>query len=322
MKTYLSLILIFLSSTLAIAQKPLKRTELSQDFFLTKVETGGQQLLTKYKGVTLAYNKVRKELLMYGEIDDQYIIFLEKIAFTGRFYPDRFKGCTFADGKVSLCSQVPDRATVICNIFTWEKETMKFEKEESYDLSQIQTERAAGLVKSGKVNEALLTYDSVQYSDSYYDAVKTGVELLQAAAPAASEMAGRRRFKEAADLIKRVLAFKGWKFLQETKTEADLKARFGKSLHGMTYAQLEKIIEDYCRYLAEGRMYDDAIALIGTHRKFFPSNTNMMLYLGDAWYGKKDKQKASDSYKAYVAKMKEQKREKDVPYTVQQRIID
>jgi hypothetical protein len=217
---------------------------------------------------------------------------------------------------------VPEKATVICNIFTWEKETMKFEKEESYDLSKLQTDRAGALLQAGKVKEALLTYDSVQFAPSYYDATQVGIGLLKGAGASANDLSARRRFKEAADIVKQVLAFKGLKFLQETKTEAELKTRFGKSLHGMTYSELEEILLAMCRNLLEGRLYDDAIAQIFAYRKFFPSNPDFLLYLGDSWYGKKDKQKASDTYQNYVQKMKELKREKDIPYTVPQRIIN
>lgn len=306
--------------TKATAQSPMLRSELGSNFFLTHVEDGGNRLLSKYKGISLAYDKKKKELLMYGEIDETHIILLEKVAFSGSFNPDQFQRAVFSDGKISLCSQVSGKATVLCEIFAWQKESMKFEKEESTDLSQLQTIRADALLKGGKVAEALATYDSVQYADQYYDARKTGVALLLGARPVADELVARRKFKEAADLVRKVLAFKGWKFLAETKTEADLRTIFGKNLHGLTYNDFAKIVHDYCSWLNEARQYDAAIAEIGQYRRFFTDDPDYFLFLGDAWYGKKDKTKYGEAYQTYVDMMKARKKEKDIPYTVTQRL--
>jgi hypothetical protein len=47
-----------------------------------------------------------------------------------------------------------------------------------------------------------------------------------------------------------------------------------------------------------------------------------LLTSADSWYAKKDKSKASELYVKYTAKMKELKKEKDIPYYVPQRIIN
>lgn len=300
----------------------MKRSELSKDYLLFHIDDGGNRMLSKYPGVSIACQLNKNDLYLYGEMEGDMILFLERIPFSGRFYPKNFKSAGFAGGKVSLCSQVEGKATVICNIFAWASETMKFEKEESYDLSKIQTDRANNLLSSGKTTEAMATFDSVMYASVYYDSVEVGIHLLTSAYKESEALATRRKFKEGAGLIERVLKFKGLGFIESAKSSTELETKFGKALHGMTYENLGNIIASYCKYYVDARLYDNAITIANRYKRLFPKNTDLLLYLGDAWYAKKDKAKASEAYQLYTDKMKEKKKEKDIPSYVPPRITN
>ena len=307
-----------------LAQKGMKKTELSKDFFLADVVTNGAKMFeVKYQSACIAYNKKNKEYLLYGDANGTDIIFLEKIPNVAlHFYPEKFVSCTFKEGKVYLASQVTDRATVITGIFNWKDEHLVWEKEESYDLSELQVARAQALVKSNKVPEAMATYDSVQYAEHYYDAQTVGIELLLASKKTIGDYTSKKKYKESADLTDKILAFKGMKWLPDLKAEADLKTAIGKNLHGLTYPDLQTYIEGYTKNLLEAKQYDKTVEKVNFYWKYFTGSVDLLLNLADAWYAKKDKTKASEFYVKYRDLMKQTKKEKDIPYYVPQRIIE
>src|SRR5687767_12574494 len=134
---FFSLIALF---TCVNAQKAMKKTELSSDYLLMDVNNNGNKMFaTKYQSACIAYSKKSKEFFLYGDANGTDIIFLEKIPNVPlKFYPDKFVSCYYKEDKVYISSQVTGKATVITGIFKWEDEHMIWEKEESYDLSELQ----------------------------------------------------------------------------------------------------------------------------------------------------------------------------------------
>lgn len=307
----------------AFSQMGMKKSELSSDYFLVDVNANGANMfVVKYKSACIAYHKKTKEFLLYGDANGTDIIFLEKIPNVPlRFYPDKFLSCNFKDGKVYLSSQMNGKATVVTGVFNWKDEHLVWEKEETFDLSEWQVKRANDLLKSGKINEAISTYDSVQYADNYYDAKQVGIELLLGSIKVVDELVGKRKFKEAIDLTDRALGFKGMAWMAALKTEADLKTTLGKGLHGLTYSGLQQYIEAYCHNLNEAKVYDRTIEKVNYYWKYFTNSAELLLNIADAYYGKKDKTKASEFYVKYVNQAKQLKKEKEIPYYVDQRII-
>ncbi len=314
---------IGLSPLMSYAQKGMKKTELSTDFFLVDINPNGARMFeVKYQSGCIAYNKKTKEFLLYGDANGTDIIYLEKINNVPlRFYPDKFTSCYFKENKVYLSSQMTGKATIVTGIFNWKDEHLIWEKEETFDLSVMQVLRAQALIKNGKVLEALATYDSVQYAESYFDAQKVGIELLLASRKVIEENGSKRKYKESADLVDKILAFKGMKWYAELKGEAELKTALGKNLHGLTYIDLQLYVETYTSNLVEAKLYDKAIDKANAHWKYFTNSADLLLNTANAWYAKKDKTKASELYERYASQMKQLKKEKDIPYYVPQRII-
>lgn len=301
------------------AQKSMLRSELPEEYVLKSIPFNGQKVSSQYSGFAVAFHKSNGEMLLYGELPGDKVIYVEKITHKSSFYPAGFTGIRYANGEVRLCSTVPGKATEICIVFTFDDETLTYKAEEQSDPSQAQTTRANALLASGNVLEALAAYDSVQQAAAYYDVEKTGVQLLLAAGKSTEELATRRKFKEAIQMFHQVLNFKGLKFLAETKTEEALKAKLGKNLHGLTYNNLEKLMVVHTDHLSEARDYEMIISMCSGWVAWFPKEPRFLLALGDAYYGQKDKNRAREYYSAYIALMKELKRSKDIPPLVEQR---
>lgn len=323
MQKFLLLVFFLIPSFQVFGQKDMKKTELSADYFLVDVKSNGTSLFaSKYQSACIAYHKKNKEFLLYGDVNGTDIIFLERVPKVPlRFYPEKFVSCEYNDGKIYLSSQITGKATVVTGIFNWIDEHLVWEKEIEFDLSLAQVARADILLKNGKVSEALTTYDSVQYAENYFDVQKIGVEILLASKTVIENLVVKRKYKDAVDLTDRIFAFKGMKWLFDLKTEAELKNTLGKNLFGLNYANLQLYYESYTANLVEAKLYDKAIEKANGYWKYFTNSADLMLNLANAWYGKKDKDKASEWYERYTNQMIQLKKEKDIPYYVPQRII-
>ncbi len=317
--TVLSLIL---TGIIANAQTAIKKTDLPSHITLIAVQSNGIKMFAKkYRAACLAYNKNTKELMLYGEVNDEEIIFLEKIKHQLAFYPQNLVRCNYIPGKgIELCSSVPGKTEIVCGIFTWKNESAFFEKEERSDISPGIKLRAEKLLQLQKPKEAMVTYDSLKYPDAYINTEEVAVKLLQSARIKAQEEAGKRKFKEAAGLIHTILTYKGWAWLEKIKTESEIKSKFGKELYGLKSEDFSEILAEYLQYNNDARQYDQTIASITTYIRWYPQKAVWWLLLGDAYYGKKDKEKAKENYNQYVVKMKELKKEKQIPDYIEQRL--
>lgn len=304
------------------AQKSMLRSELPEEYILKSIPFNGQKVSSQYSGFAVAIHKSNGEMLLYGELPGDRVIYVEKIIHKSSFYPAHYTGIRYANGEVRLCSTVPGKATEICIVFTFDDETLTYKAEEQSDPSQAQTTRANALLASGKVLEALAAYDSVQQASAYYDEEKTGIQLLLAAGKSGEELAAKRKFKDAIQMFQQVLNFKGLKFLAAIRTEEDLKTKVGKNLHGLTYTGLEKLMVRLTDYMSEARDYDLIISHCPGYASWFPKEPRFPLALGDAYYAQKSKARAREYYSAYIALMKELKRSKDISPIVEQRAAE
>lgn len=323
MKKFIAVIFLILTNIfVTTAQTAIKKTDLPSHITLIPVQSNGNKLFAKkYRAACFAYNKNTNELLLYGEINDEEIIFLEKIKHQLTFNPDNIVRCSYTPERgIELCSSVTGKTEIICGIFTWKNESAFFEKEERSDVSPGIKQRAEKLLLMQKPKEAMLTYDSLAYPEAYINMEEVAVKLLQSARIKAKEEAAKRKFKEAATIIQTIFTYKGWAWLDKIKSESELKSKFGKELYGLKFDDFSEILVEYLQYNNDARQYDQTIASITSYIRWYPQKAVWWLLLGDAYYGKKDKEKAKENYKLYITKMKELKKEKQIPDYVEQRM--
>lgn len=313
---------IVLLSLITTAQTVIKKTDMPSHITLIPVQSNGIKLFSKkYRAACIGYNKNTKELMLYGEINDEEVIFLEKIKHQLTFYPENFVRCNYLPEKgIELCSSIPGKTEIICGIFYWKNESAFYEKEERSDISPGIKTRAEKLLQLQKPKEAMATYDSLKYPEAYINTEEVAVKLLQSARTKAQEEAEKRKFKEAASSIQTIFTYRGWDWLEKIKTESELKTKFGKDLYGLKFDDFAEILSEYLNYYNEAKIYDQTLALVTSYIRWYPQKPIWWLLIGDAYYGKKDKEKAKENYNEYIAKMKEQKKEKQIPVYVNQRL--
>ncbi|MCX7744748.1 MAG: hypothetical protein N2167_09335 [Flavobacteriales bacterium] len=315
-------VLIVFSFFISAAQTSIKKTDLPSHISLIPVQSNGIKMFSKkYRAACLGYNKNTKELMLYGEVNDDEIIFLEKIKHQLTFYPENLVRCNYIPEKgIELCSTIPGKTEIICGIFSWKNESAFYEKEERSDISPSIKLRAEKLLQLQKPKEAMITYDSLKYPDAYVNTEEVAVKLLLSARRKAQEEAEKRKFKEAASFIQTIFSYRGWAWLEKIKTESELKSKFGKEFYSLKLDEFAEILTEYLKFFNESRQYDQTLALVTMYIRWFPQKADWWLLIGDAYYGKKEKEKAKENYNLYITKMKEQKKEKQIPDYVEQRL--
>lgn len=274
----------------------------------------------KYSGFCIAWHKTQNSMILYGVTGPNQIIFLEKFEPKFRFNGNSFSKLEFSGGVVNLCSMVANKAEEVCGQFSWDGKRLQFVKETSFDPNILILNRAKLLKEQGKIKEAIGSYDSISYAESYFNPEQVGVELLQSALLQSKSFTEKNKFKDAAELYKKVIGFKGLKPLMDVKSENELLQKFGKKLFGMTSAQYLEIVMDYLNVLIKARLFDEFISTNGRFLCLFQDPSEISLLRGDAYYAKRDKPKYIESYNKYVSIMRERKKEKSIPDYVQTRL--
>jgi hypothetical protein len=297
------------------------RNELPAEYQLWDIKIIDKPMQSvKYSGFCIAWHKTQNTFILYGVTGPNQIIFLEKFEPKFRFNGISFSRLEYNGGIVNFCSMVPNSAEEVCGQFSWDGKRLQFVKETSFDPNVKILNRAKLFKEEGKIKEAIRAYDSISFAETYYSPEQEGFSLLLSAFNQSKSLGEKNRFKDAAELYKKVMAFKGLKAVLDLKNESELLQKFGKKLHGMTFSQFLEILMDYLNVLIKARLYDDFISVNGRFIYFFQDPSEIYLLRGDAYYAKRDKANYIESYNKYVSLMKEHKKEKSIPDYVQSRL--
>lgn len=297
------------------------RNELPAEYHLWDIKIIDKPMQSaKYSGFCIAWHKTQNSFILYGVTGPNQIIFLEKFDPKFRFNGNSFSKLEFSGGIVNLCSMVPNSAEEVCGQFSWDGKRMQFVKEISFDPNIKILNRAKIYKEEGKIKEAISAYDSISFAETYYSPEQEGFALLLSAFNQSKSLCEKNKFKDAAELYKKVLAFKGLKTVLDVRNESELLQKFGKKLHGTTSGQYLEILMDYLNVLMKARLFDEFIAVNGRFIYLYQDPSEIYLLRGDAYYAKRDKPKYIESYNKYVSIMKERKKEKSIPDYVQSRL--
>src|SRR5690606_3970130 len=127
-----------------------------------------------------------------------------------------------------------------------------------------------------------------------------------------------RKFKDGIAEITLALRFKSWAFLPTIKP-SELKTKIGKSWHGLDDETLGNILCYVGELNNSARQYDAAIQWHQSHQRLFTEAPRFYKLMGDAYYGKRDRENYQKWYQQYIEKMKQQKKEKHIESIILQR---
>jgi hypothetical protein len=318
---YFALIICFIITINCFAQSAIKISELDDIYWLKNVQSNGVKLSNKYEGISLAFHTKEKSWLLYGNISSEKIILLNRFNASFYFNPQNFKTLEYKDGKIFCCSSVDQKAELRCGVFSWQNEQIKFLEETSIDPNPEMLKNANELLKNGKVKEAIEAFDKISYLGSYTNIEKLAIDVLMEAHKQGKILEISRKYKDAKSLIDLSLEMQGFSFLENNKNAEQLNQKFGKSLHGLSVSKFLEIMYDYADWTMNARLYDDYINFSGKLIGWEPKNPQIYLLRGDAFYGKRDKEKYKEAYQKYIDLMVAAKKEKDINPLAKQRAV-
>jgi hypothetical protein len=314
-------LLLFLVSGTLYSQNSLNRSSLPSEFKLWDIRTDKEPMPSvKYKaGFCLAQSLKSGEILLYGITGPDQIILLQRLPYNGKFNPQLFVRCIYEKGQVYLCSTVKNKAEEICATFEWrDQRSLIFKGDQSTDPNIPMLKRAENYLKEGKIKDAIVTYDSVSYAESYYNSFTTGLELIKKSEEQIQLLKQQNKTKEIADLTGKVLKWSGNSWLKEINSQEQLQSKLLKQI--ITPRQLSDYFLDYIGSLVKMRQYDEAINACNIWGKPLVTLPDYTLLKADAYYGKRDKSKYPVLYSQYCEMMKSLKKEKDIPSYIQTRL--
>lgn len=317
-------ILFFFFSILYVstfAQNPLPRTKLPSQYITFDVSGESNMPSNKYLGYLFAYDPGTQTLIWYAKTSPELIILQQKFKpALFKFDNKLFSRCEYLDGKIYLCSSVPNKGEEICGVFSWENFKIEFEKETRFDPNPILLKKADSLLIAKQFVASAQTLKKITFFSAYANPNLKGAELFKASFDyAVNTFISVNKFKNALEFMKQVMPTVDSLLFSNLKTADDLTKTFGKKLGGMTKDECEKALLNYCEWYIKTRDYNGFLAIHEKYMKLSPQNPQWYLLRGDAYYGKAEKVKAKDNYIIYKDKMTAMKKDKDIPIHVIQR---
>lgn len=238
---------------------------------------------------------------------------------TAKMYDDPW----YSNDTIYLKSQMPYRATYVTCPFVWSETNKMFEPVEVFyeDESWKKMSEADSLIKLGKISEAIEILHTVEYPTAYMNEYEKGKEIMKRAHEIALKLHKENKWKEAAGIIESGLQF--WtndlyiNFNNESELSEFLQEGYGEK---WTRDEVKLWLGDYGLFLYKAGLLDKSIEINKYLTEVLSETAGPGLQLADSYYDKGDKLKAKEAYKNYYQKMKELKKEKEVPKRVKQRM--
>lgn len=316
---YLFTIFIFIPHLL-IAQNPLARTKLPAQFITYDVKGEKEIPSNKYKGYLFAYDATANQLIWYAKINEEMIILQLKFKSNlFAFQHKTFSRCEYKNDKIYLCSRVPNKAEEVCGVFSWNNFIISYEKEERFDPNPTLLKNADSLTTKGDFVKAAQIYKSMTHFSSYANPQIKAAELFHAAYNKAQTLATQNRFKNAIDILRPIMPTIDSMLFMSLGTATAYEQAFAKKMAGMSKEDCSQKMFNYMEWTLKNREYDYFLANHGIYMLLNPKDPEWFRLRGDAYFGKRDREKYKDNYLQYINKMKLLKKEKDVPAYVEPR---
>lgn len=225
---------------------------------------------------------------------------------------------------IFISSEMPYRATTWNLTFVWDKNVQGFfmEEPEMYDPSSEALEKAENYIAQGNIQQALNWYQSIFYPQSYINEPEVGREIIEKSHQKALEFFKANQNDTAVFYMQMALDYYPNMYYTDFKSEQDMKTQMEESPYQIiwTIDQMKLWLGDYGLFLYKAKKYDESIAHNSYMNTIFPELAGPYLQLGDSYFDSGKKTEAKAAYKRYIALKNSQKKEKDIPKRVKERI--
>lgn len=239
------------------------------------------------------------------------------------FNPYKAEKVVYNKGDVTLCSELSYKATTVCCLFDFTKDTPEFVRLMTSDKDGDFLFSGDSLLMVGEIEKAVKAYELISKPTQYMDVVGKGVEILETAHPLALEAAKRQDYKKAVAVMESALKYKSLWVLDANEFEslAQLE-KYQKEIwkYNRTIKDLlESYIIDYSNWLFLSGKVSQSVSYSSYLAIMLPDNPMPCLHWGNGLYKMGQYELAKQSYKMYIQRMEKWGEEQNVPEYVRER---
>ncbi len=222
---------------------------------------------------------------------------------------------TYEEGKVQFCSQLPWKAAIACDIFTWDGKTFHYKETDIEDPSEEKTTEAYELREADQPCKALQVYNTVEYPYSYFNPDYLFAELFMEAHEVALKKYREKDYQGAVNEIQCILE-ESWVTIPDDYLNEEGHLNEHTSL---SYTNYVAVMGDYGLFLVRAKKFEEAVAVNGDLVKFAPEVVGPRLQLGDALFELGRQEEAKTAYREYQSSMTKAGKEDQIPSRVRER---
>jgi len=254
-----------------------------------------------------------KEALVMGHLLNEYI-----------FNATKMNDPEWRNDTIFISSEMPYRATTWNLQFVWDAKVEGFFSTDPqiYDPSAIALDKADSALAAGNIRLALNWYQSVFYPQTYMNEAEVGREITIKCHEIALMFFKESQYDSAIVYMEMAFSYYPNMYYTDFKSNADMKLQIEESPYQIIWTedQIKLWLGDYGLFLYKAKKYKESIEHNSYMNLIFPDVAGPYLQLGDSYFDSGKKTEAKKAYAKYSSLKKAQKKEKDIPKRVKERM--
>lgn len=254
-----------------------------------------------------------KEALVIGHMLNDYI-----------FNATKMNTPEWRNDTVFVSSEMPYRATTWNLEFVWNPKAEGFFASEPqlFDPSAEALNKADSAFTTGNIRLALNWYQSVFYPQTYMNEPEVGRDVTKKCHEIALKFFKENQFDSATLYMEMAFSYYPNLYYTGFKSNADMKLQIEESPYQIIWTedQIKLWLGDYGLFLYKAKKYKESIEHNSYMNLIFPEVAGPYLQLGDSYFDSGKKAEAKKAYTKYSSLKKAQKKEKDIPKRVKERM--
>ncbi|MBN2681828.1 MAG: tetratricopeptide repeat protein [Bacteroidales bacterium] len=221
----------------------------------------------------------------------------------------------FSENKIKVCSEMPFRATSVCNIFEWNGSKFSFKDTEETDPSWDNVQKGEEFLEKGMIKEAVEAFQDVFYPHAYMDEKDVALRLLYKAHEIALSQYQKKDYAGAVETMK--TAFEYWYFDFNSVNEMEEELSYNEKFSAK---KIISIYGDYGLFLLKNKDYQLSVDISKKAISLDSESPGPYLQLGDGLFALNKTPEAKEIYLKYKDLMTKSGKESKIPTRVNERL--
>lgn len=293
------------------------------NYQLLELEGMAEHLGLKNQKLAFGYN-TNEDTLVIASIQEQNTVVMGHVINDYFFNAAKMYDLKWKNDTIYIGSEMPFRATYWTFEFIWDKNVEGFfATEANYeDASSEAVELADSLLAAGNIRMAIHNYYAVMYPHAYMNEAETGKLILEKCHERALSFYKEKELDSAIAYMELGLDYYPNSNYLGAKSKEEFESNKSEYAYNMAWTpEQEKLwLGDYGLFLCRNKQFEKSIEVNKYLTMIFPDLAGPYLQLGDSYFEASEKILAKETYQKYISLKKQQKKEKDIPKRVHDRV--